>query len=64
MILKSEQVRLGRGLFIPINVDAPKLANPVYWIIDGIEVLREASRRDQIINLPMFRNNISNYCFD
>jgi hypothetical protein len=36
-----------------VDVDAPKLLDPVMRVRDGVVVLGEASRGDQVIDLAM-----------
>lgn len=37
-----------------VDVDAPQFSHPVNRVIDGLKVLGEASRCDEIVNLAMF----------
>jgi hypothetical protein len=47
-----------------IDIDAPELADPVDRVIDGLEVLCESCRCDQVVNLAMLFDNLSNSCLN
>lgn len=44
----------------PVDVDAPQLLDPVIGVRDGIKVLRESSRSDQVVDLAMVTDDIGN----
>lgn len=50
----------GRKHVCPIYVDSPKLAHAVDWVIDGIEVLGEAGRCYQTVDLSVLAQDFGN----
>lgn len=50
---RSEQVR-------PVYVDAPELAQPIYWVVDCFEVLCEAGRSDEVVNFAVLGDDLGN----
>lgn len=47
-----------------IDIDSPELAHAVNRIADGIEILSEASRGDEVVDLAMRTDYFSNAGFD
>lgn len=47
-----------------INIDAPELAHAIDRVVDGIEVLGKAGRSDEVVNLAMGINYLSDALFD
>jgi len=41
-----------------VNVDTPQLLDTVVWVVDGVEVLGETSRGDQVVDLAVVANDI------
>ena len=48
----------------PVNVHAPELPQPVWWVCDSVEVLSEASRCYQVIDLAVVLDNFGDRGFD
>ena len=44
----------------PVDVDTPEFLNSVIWIFYGVEILREAGRGNQMVNLTMLLHNVGN----
>ncbi len=47
-----------------IHIDAPQLPHPLWWILNGIKILRKAGGCDQVIDLAMVFDNIANHRLD
>lgn len=47
-----------------INIDAPKFSYSLDGIVDCIEVLSETGRGDQVVDLSMLLDDLSNGGFD
>ena len=41
-----------------VNIDIPQLAHALYGVVDGLKVLSEAGRGDQVINLSMLLDDV------
>lgn len=48
-----EQVR-------PVDIDTPEFLDSVIWIFYGVEVLGEAGRGNQVVDLTMLLHNLGN----
>ena len=48
----------------PVNVHAPELPQPIWWVCDSIEVLGKTSRCDQVIDFAVVLDNLGNCGFD
>ena len=48
----------------PINVHAPELPEPIWWVCDSVEVFGETSRCDQVVDLAVILDNFGDRRFD
>ena len=48
----------------PVDIDPPEFLYSVIWIFYGVEILREAGRCDQVVDLTMLLYNLGNGCVD
>ena len=48
----------------PVNVHAPELPQPIWWVCDSVKVLGETCRCDQVIDLAVVLDNLGNCGFD
>ena len=48
----------------PVNVHAPKLPEPIWWVCDSVEILSETGRCDQVVDLAMVLDNFGDRGFD
>lgn len=48
----------------PVNVHAPELPQPIWWVCDSVEVLGETGRCDQVVDLPVVLDNFGDRGFD
>lgn len=55
---------LNRPIVSAIDVNTPELVDSIWWVSNGIEILSEASRGNQMINFAVVLNDLSQRAFD
>ena len=48
----------------PVNIHAPELPEPVWWVCDSIKILGETGRCDQVVDLAVVLDNFGDRRFD